>query len=95
MWFTLALASSVFAALTSILAKIGIDTINTYFGKDGGQCRKNGRQNSKNHPHSIMSLFLSDWYVQVIYLRESFLAKDSVCFNALSLGIPARRSLWA
>jgi transporter family protein len=29
MWFTLALASSVFAALTSILAKIGIDGVNS------------------------------------------------------------------
>ena len=29
MWFILALASSVFAALTSILAKIGIDGVNS------------------------------------------------------------------
>ena len=29
MWFLFALASSVFAALTSILAKIGIDTVNS------------------------------------------------------------------
>ena len=29
MWFTLALASSVFAALTSILAKVGIDGVNS------------------------------------------------------------------
>ena len=29
MWFILALASSVFAALTSILAKIGIDSVNS------------------------------------------------------------------
>ena len=29
MWFVLALASSIFAALTSILAKIGIDGVNS------------------------------------------------------------------
>ena len=29
MWFILALASSIFAALTSILAKIGIDGVNS------------------------------------------------------------------
>ena len=29
MWFILALASSVFAALTSILAKIGIEGVNS------------------------------------------------------------------
>lgn len=32
MWFLLALASSVFAALTSILAKIGIDGVNSNLG---------------------------------------------------------------
>ena len=29
MWFILALASSIFAALTSVLAKIGIDGVNS------------------------------------------------------------------
>ena len=29
MWFILALGSSIFAALTSILAKIGIDNVNS------------------------------------------------------------------
>ena len=33
MWFILAFASSLFAALTSILAKIGIDGVITHNGK--------------------------------------------------------------
>ncbi len=31
MWFLFALLSAIFAALTSILAKIGIDGVNSYY----------------------------------------------------------------
>ena len=52
MWFWLALGSAVFAALTSILAKIGIEgrrIVSGYSDPHDGRCRINGMGNGPFH----------------------------------------------